>query len=588
VPSQPSQDDPLTCERRFSKGGVLTPCSFLVLCFLLVVVVIVVRALQWRPGLADLSVYPWLYLRDGRPLDAGERVAEVIVVGDVMLGRGAAEVTHPFREVGPWLGAADLALANLECVIVPQGMPCPAPVDDPNPAPGRYVLCAPSSAVGSLREAGFDVLALANNHALDLGPAGLAGTLSGLEAAGLATVGAGPDGEAALRPLVRQVAGVRLAFLALNLVPTPADASSAGRDAAGQDGDWTPAEWDRGQALDAIAAARAQSDAVVVSVHWGYEYETRVDPAQREIAQALLDAGTDLVVGHHPHVVQGCEIIPRSTGRLAARDRFVAYSLGNFIFDQGGEETRQGLALRVFFDGQGLRAAQALPVWAGLRPRLMALEEEAAIQLLARAQPPPRALGFACEGDGCERVEVGVPRALETGLFWSDEIDLTGDGVAERVRRIDEQVVVYQGGAEAWRSPPEWRVVDLALGDPNDDGRGELLLALWKPDDAGVSCSHPFIIGYREGMYRILWGGSAVSDPIHEVALGDVNGDGVQELIVLDAWGEGSQSAVSVWRWHGWGFSLIWRSEGGRYRDLTLMPAEAGEPATIVVAEEQY
>jgi hypothetical protein len=135
-------------------------------------------------------------------------------------------------------------------------------------------------------------------------------------------------------------------------------------------------------------------------------------------------------------------------------------------------------------------------------------------------------------------------------------------------------------------------VVDLALGDPNDDGRGELLLALWKPDAQGVPRSHPFILGYRQGGYRVLWGGSAVVDAIYEVELGDVDGDGVQELIVLEDC-DGSLghtdrqlTAITVWRWHGWGFSLAWRSPPGRYRDMALVTAEAGSPPTISVAIE--
>jgi hypothetical protein len=165
-------------------------------------------------------------------------------------------------------------------------------------------------------------------------------------------------------------------------------------------------------------------------------------------------------------------------------------------------------------------------------------------------------------------------------------MDLTGDGILEQVQLVEEQVVVYRDGVEVWRGLPEWRVVDLALGDPNDDGRGELLLALWKPDAEGVPRSHPFIVGYREEAYRILWGGSAVADPICEVELGDTDSDGVQELIVLEERGEGLDRSVTVWRWHGWGFSLVWRSPLGRYRDLALIAGGDGNSLNISIAVE--
>jgi len=527
---------------------------------------------EYAPATPDLSGYPWLYVRDGEsPFDgeaAGGRCVELMAVGDVMLGRGVAaapgNAAQPLADAALWLRAADLTLGNLESVIAADGVP----------RPGPFRMRAPPAAVATLRDAGFDLLGLANNHALDFGPAALAETVSRLQIAGISVVGVGPDVEAANRPVMRELNGVSLAFLAFNMVPDPQDRP--------QDLGWVRGGWDRERAVAAVAAARAQVDAVVVSVHWGYEYELRPDPSQRDAARALLDAGADLVIGHHPHVVQGTE---------ASGNRFVAYSLGNFLFDQQQGDTQQGLALRAFFDEIGLCAVQALPVWAGVRPHLM--EPDQAGPLLARIRPPARRVGFACDSratesgpsEACHSLE--ARQTPETGLFYAGAIDLTGDGVEEQVRRVGEQVIVYRDGGEAWRGLPEWRVLDLALGDPNDDGRGELLLALSKPDAEGVPTNHPFIVGYREGAYRILWGGSAVVDPIHEVELGDVDGDGVQELIVLEAHGDGLDRTVTVWRWHGWGFSLLWRSLPGRYQDLKLVSGEAGSLPIISVAVAQ-
>jgi hypothetical protein len=266
--------------------------------------------------------------------------------------------------------------------------------------------------------------------------------------------------------------------------------------------------------------------------------------------------------------------------RTLNTDRLVLYSLGNFVFDQGFDETDQGLALRAFFDQGGLRAAQLLPVWAGPRPRLMTLDE--AESLLARVQSSRR-LSFTCDLKVCQPVDL-TPALTSRGIFWGGEIDLTGDGIPEKVRRLQEQIVIYHDGAEVWRGDADWRVADLALGDPNDDGRWEAILALWKPDESGIMRSHPFIIGYRKGIYRDIWGGSAVADPIYELELGDVDGDGTQELIVLEATGQAGQRAVTVWDWHGWGFSLRWRSDPGYYRDLIFTPAAATHPPFVSVS----
>ena len=508
---------------------------------------------------ADLSAYPWLFLRESRPIASYEEPAEVIFVGDVMLARGLTGGSSPFKDAAPWLGAADLTVGNLECAIT-----ATAPGDDGESAPEDLEpLIGPPQAVGMLRRAGFDVLGLANNHALDAGPEGLSETISRLSAAGLTAFGIRTEGEAETRAVLKDVRGVRLAFLGFNAVP-----NSAGPEATRA----SVAAWDPARARAAVVRAAGAADGVVVSIHWGYEYDSRVDLLQERAADLLLEAGADLVVGHHPHVVQRFQV---------DEGRCVAYSLGNFVFDQGWDGTGQGLALRALFDGEGLRGVQGLPVRAGPQPSLMP-PEEASIFLPSAADGRERK-AFSCTETSCSSAAGLVSRDenLDAGIFWGGRVDLTGDGTPEHVRRVRGRVIIYSSGEEVWRSPATWRVEDVALGDANDDGRYELVLALWKPGLDGLEPtaewkartprSRPFVIGYRGGVYRTVWGGSAVSHPIHEVALGDVDGDGAEELLVLEAPDAGSlERRVAVWRWHGWGFSLVWRSEADRFSNLVV------------------
>lgn len=515
-----------------------------------------------QSAVPDLAPFPWVYLRDGRLPADNEQTVSVIAVGDVLLGRGVAAQSAPLQHAAPWLAEADLALGNLEGVLVSQdlverGLPRQAPAGEPQP----LILAADPSAAAHLPRAGFDILSLANNHSLDYGEEGLQETVDHLHEARINTIGVTGATQTAV-PLLHQMDGLTLALLAFNAVadPHPELACPPGEPCSP-----SPAAWDPPISLAEIAAARSEADALIVSIHWGYEYQPQPDPQQERIARAMLEAGADLIIGHHPHVPQTISV---------QENRVVAYSLGNFLFDQSGQDTVHGLALRALFDKQGLRALQAIPLHAGLEPRFAAMAEAETwlSPLLPPAVGAASRLTYACEENGCTAVDA-LP-AGEDGRFFSGQIDLTGDGQPETVRRQGEQVTVYEGGAPAWFSPDEWRVMDVALGDPNDDGRYEMMLAIRQKDAAGHERSQPYIVGHRGGRYNLLWGGRPLADPIQELAVGDVDGDGKEELIVIEELADGSAQALSVWRWSGWTFSLVWRGEPGSYSDLVLVPAD--------------
>jgi poly-gamma-glutamate capsule biosynthesis protein CapA/YwtB (metallophosphatase superfamily) len=264
------------------------------------------------------------------------RPVTLTFVGDVMLGRSvgpvaAADPDGLFRDVRHVLRGSDLTLGNLESPLTSR----------PHVSPNPNELIAEPRAAGLLAAAGFDVLALANNHSGDAGPEGVIDTLDALATHGLIGVGAGPDLVAAQASVKVNVEGVRIAMLAF-------DATGAGL-VAGDSAGVVP--WDPEAARNAVVAATASTDLVVVSVHGGVEYLPESDPRILRIADLLVSWGADVVWGHGPHVPQ-----PVITAGDGNRTAIIATSLGNFLFDQRGPSTGGGLVLQVLADRGGVIA----------------------------------------------------------------------------------------------------------------------------------------------------------------------------------------------------------------------------------------
>lgn len=256
------------------------------------------------------------------PVDSEE--TRVVFVGDIMLDRGVAlqirrngeDFRFPFLRIADWLNEAEIVFGNLEGPVSDRG----------RDAGGLYSFRFNPGVIEGLAFAGFDVLSIANNHIWDWGRDALTDTVSFLDEKGIKTVGAGKDSEEANRPAVLETNGTRIGFLAYtNLYPD-------GLVARGN----YPGVSDLGKAVAAVEALKKETDIVVVSIHWGEEYQSRSNRTQQELGRSIIETGADLVIGHHPHVVQEVE---------RYKDGWIVYSLGNFIFDQGfSEETMRGLA----------------------------------------------------------------------------------------------------------------------------------------------------------------------------------------------------------------------------------------------------
>jgi poly-gamma-glutamate capsule biosynthesis protein CapA/YwtB (metallophosphatase superfamily) len=244
----------------------------------------------------------------------------LIAGGDVMLGRSLGEgilqlgTPYPFEFVANILAAADIAFVNLEVPVSPGG----------EPAEKDFVFRAPPEAAVSLSKAGIDIVSLANNHAYDYGPEALLDTIDLVRAENIATVGAGRDKAEATEVIVLEIGGVRVAFLAY--VSVPPDSGSGFNVEETQATETTPGvNWlDPERIPEDVELAQKVSDVVIVSMHTGTEYQDALTELQVEAAHAAIDAGSSLVIGAQPHVLQRIETY---NGGL------ILYSLGNFVFD---------------------------------------------------------------------------------------------------------------------------------------------------------------------------------------------------------------------------------------------------------------
>ena len=304
------------------------------------------------------------------PLTApGRRPPEpttMTVVGDIMLARGVTDPRDALRPLSPRLRSADLTVGNLESTLSTEG----------EPQQGSDSFGADPGVIGWLRLAGFDALSLANNHAGDYGDAALLTTARLLQESALEPFGAGKDLTAASRPVVLERHGTRFGFLGFNAIgETPmAGPTTPGALSVRMPPRTGPLqETDLRHVTDQVEKLDRKVDVVVVLPHWGTQYTHSPEPVQRTVARRLVDAGADLVVGGHPHWVQGLDV---HNGVV------VAHSLGNFVFDMDFmTETQQGVVLEATYWGDELKSLDLVPyrMDASFAPRLAGPEEAADI-----------------------------------------------------------------------------------------------------------------------------------------------------------------------------------------------------------------
>lgn len=270
---------------------------------------------------------------DGPPARPSRDTIRIVLTGDVALNwRGTPDSLrtfpwhkNPLRFFAPVFKSAHLAVSNMEGVLMRR---------DPKYAIEKYNLWAPAASAEVFAPAGIGLVSTANNHAFDGRDVGVIETLAHLRKTGVQVMGTGATEAEARRPFLFRKGPACVAF-----VPATTKSNMAVRGRAHL-AYYPPAREE--ELLAKVRKTKAQCAFVVVYVHWGVEMQHFPHPAIRRLAHSLVDAGADLVVGHHPHVLQGVEF--RGSGAIV-------YSLGNFVFSNPKDQTRRTGLLVVELSG---------------------------------------------------------------------------------------------------------------------------------------------------------------------------------------------------------------------------------------------
>jgi poly-gamma-glutamate synthesis protein (capsule biosynthesis protein) len=259
--------------------------------------------------------------------EADDSVIRLLAFGDMMFDRGVrkrmATGTEPFLHFNEFIGTTslDIITANLEGPIIE--------TERTNCQQKPYSFQFPMNMAAEFKKLGFNFLSLANNHSSDCYNAGLLSTRAALDEQGIFYAGGGSDLEKSYA--VVQAKDKKVAFVAIDITIESIPIASF---------------------YPLIKRLQDENEYVIVQIHWGEEYNLKFTSRQQKVGRELLDSGADIVLGHHPHVVEPIEVY---------KGKLIFYSFGNFIFDQIGVEENKGLAVKLKLDNSSTTNIELLP-----------------------------------------------------------------------------------------------------------------------------------------------------------------------------------------------------------------------------------
>ena len=365
----------------------------------------------------------------------------LIVVGDVSYSRGVEriikqknDVDYPFKAISEYITNSDIAFANLE-----------SPLTEGNEMTlGSMLFRANPTTAYALKHAGIDIVSLANNHSMNFGTTGLIDTFTALRNAGIRYTGAGENIKEAYEPVYIVKNGICFAFLAYVdsfIVPDSYEATITNSGIAIMN---SPLVKER------IRKAKHTADFVIVSMHAGTEYSNLANDMQKEFAHAAIDAGADLVIGQHPHVVQPIE---------KYKGKYIFYSLGNFVFDQyRSKNMREGLMIKVYFSKEKINRIILLPVFTKnfAQPQIAAGDKRDSVLKKNQFQTAVQDVYYCNDNsDIVERTRNVIYTNYENtinNISKTSYDDLDGDMVPEKYILRNGRLTICSGSTTEWKS----------------------------------------------------------------------------------------------------------------------------------------
>ncbi|WP_270771748.1 CapA family protein [Intestinibacter bartlettii] len=274
----------------------------------------------------------------------GGKLVKGTVVGDMMLGRSITNKGSKNNYKNMFSGVSDLwkdsdyVAGNLECVLLDNA-------SDYEKNDKEIHINAETKTANVLKENGFTLVSLANNHLADFKAKGVVNTLDTLDKVGLKHVGAGRNLTEAAEYDIQEINGVKIATIAVSdIIP---------KDFAARDSKAGILTTKTLKYYQAVKDASEKADLVIVNIHWGVEYGMTETEAQQQLARNLINWGVDVVIGSHPHVLQPVE---------KYGDGIIFYSMGNFVFDQGWSRTKDSMVLNYYVDEDGNCSFEITPI----------------------------------------------------------------------------------------------------------------------------------------------------------------------------------------------------------------------------------